>query len=85
MRYGTHVAGIAIRSAAPRSALVLHRAADNVIMECSMPRILLKIGTSFEMELLGVESLYIRIGGFERFYKRGLPGRSRRWYSARRN
>src|SRR5688500_3112997 len=65
--------------------LVLHRAADNVITESSMPRILLKIGTSFEIELLGIGSLYIRIGSFERFYKRGLPGRSRKWYSARRN
>ena len=44
-----------------------------------MARILLKIGTSFEMELLGVVSLYIRIGSFERFYKRGLPGRARKW------
>ncbi len=45
-----------------------------------MPRILLKIGRGFEIELLGVSSLYIRIGGFERFYnRRGLPSSFGKW------
>ena len=44
-----------------------------------MPRILLKIGQRFEIELLGLSSMYIRICGFERFYKKGLPRSYRKW------
>jgi len=45
-----------------------------------MPRILVKVGTAFELEVLGWSSLYIRIGSFERFYnKRGLPSSYRKW------